>query len=406
MARYPRWLSRAGAPPATRATPSQGPSVQPPYLTGATAVGVSAVFRCVDLIAGMIADWPWTEWRGDDQLEPSRLVRRPMATMTRREWTWRVVATEALYGVSYLLHVGGTDSEGSPWSLLPVPPRSIAPVGYVDPYYLSPPSEYVVAGMNVSADDLTIIRRHPWPGVPEYMLGILSIARTQFQAYLAADFSASRYWLNGGPPTTVITTDQELDDPQADTIARRWRDRRALGADWPAVLGKGAHAEPWGADPTQQASVEARNGITADVGRYFGVPTRILNAPAMDSETYANVENDALDLYRYTLRAYAGPIEDGVSEVLPGDYLGGRRMRVDPSAFIQGNLNDRALAWSALTGAGIATIPEARVRGFGLAPVPTAPAGTTATGAPVAADAGAPAPLEPGTPMTVTAQLR
>jgi phage portal protein BeeE len=68
--------------------------------------------------------------------------------------------------------------------------------------------------------------------------------------------------------------------------------------------------------------VEARREMAAEIGRYFGVPTRILNAPAGDSETYSNVENDRDLLLRYTLRGYMGPIEDAISERLPGDYLG------------------------------------------------------------------------------------
>lgn len=364
-----------------------------PYLDGRTAIALSAVWRCVDLISSVIADWPWTEWRGDDLLPPSRLVRRPLVTMSRREWTWRVVATEALTSSAHLLHVGGFDSEGGPWSLLPVPPAAISPSGYNDPWNLLPPTAYNVAGRQVSADFVTVIRRTPFPGVPDWVNGVVNIARTQFTSYLAADVAAARYWRNGGPITTVISTDQELDSDQADGIAQRWIDRRSRGADFPAVLGKGAEAKAWGADPTLQSAVEARREINADVGRYFGVPTRILNAPAGDSETYSNVENDAIDLYRLCLRAYAGPIEDAISENLPGDPLAGRRMQLDASKFLQGDLTTRAVAWPALVSSGIVTIPEARVRGFGLTPTP-------------AAEAAAPAQATDAGPATVTATIR
>lgn len=341
-----------------------------PYLDGRSAIALSAVWRCVSLIADTIADWPATEWRGDALLPSSRLVRRPMVTMSRREWIWRVVATEALFSTAYLLHVGGSDSEGAPWSLLPVPPNAIAPSGGSDPFYLLPPNRYTVAGQDVDADHVTVVRRFPWPTVADWLNGVINVARTEFSAYLAADVAAARYWRNGGPITTTITTDQELTADDAEAIAQRWVDRRQLGADYPAVFGKGAHAEPWGADPTSESSTEARREINAEVGRYFGMPTRILNAPAGDSETYSNVENDAIDLYRYCLRGYAGPIEDAISELLPGDPLEGRRMRLDASQFLQGDLATRATAWPALVGSGIVTVAEARVRGFGLTPAP------------------------------------
>lgn len=370
------WLERlfgrsGGAPASTTKGAGASSQLPIPYLDARSALGLSAVWRCVTLIADQIADWPWTEWDGDDpearRLTPSRLVRRPLASQTRRWWTWRVVATEALFNTVYLLHVGGTDSRGKPWSLLPIPPAAIFPTDVPDPWGMLPPTRYQVGDLEISASQLTIVHRAPLPNVTEELGGILELARRAFQTYIAADVHAARYWQNGGPTTTQIVTDQELDDPQAEGIARRWHDRRAMGSDWPAVMGKGAKAEPWGADPTSESAVEARDRMVADVGRYFGMPTRILNAPANDSGEYANVENDAIDLYRYTLRGYAGPVEDAISELLPGDYITGRRMRLDPSRFLEGDLASRATAWPALVTAGIADQDEARPA-FGLAP--------------------------------------
>lgn len=379
-----RLFGRADAP-TTRAvsTPSIVSPTLVPWVSGSTSLGLSAVWRCVNLISDAIADMPWREWSGPEnaptELEASRLVRRPMATMTRREWTWRVVATEALYNVAYLLHTGGTDSQGVPWSIMPLPPGAIIPRTPPDPWGLVQPVEYLVGGELVNVDQLTVIRRAPYPGLSDRLAGILNVARGQFQAYIAADTHLARYWINGGPTVTQIRTDAVLTDPEAEGIAQRWVERRSLGADYPVVLGHGAAAEPYGADPTTESAVDARREIVADIGRYFGVPSRILNAPAGDSETYANVENDATDLWRYTLRGYAGPVEDAISELLPGDYIGGRRMRLDPVRYLQGDLASRAAAYPALVDAGILTIEEARAGGFGLGPLdgavaPPAPA--------------------------------
>lgn len=375
-----RLLGRAGPPAVSTVSPGYGAGTPVPYLDGRAAVGLSAVWRCVTLIADTIADMPWQEWRGDELLEPSRLIRRPYATMTRREWTWRVVATEALYNTAYLLHVGGTDGQGAPWSLMPLPPAIVAPK-LTDPWGLSLPLAYMVGGREISADYVSVIRRAPFPGISENVAGILDLARRQFTAYVAADVHMARYWQAGGPTTTVITTDQELDGQQATDIRQRWVDARSLGTEFPAVLGKGAHADPWGADPTTQTAVEARREMTADVGRYFGLPTRILNAPAGDSETYSNVESDAIDLYRMTLRGYMGPVEDVISETLPGDYLVGRRMAFDPSRFLQGDLATRTTAWTALVSGGLVDADEARVRGFGLPPrgTPATPPATSSS---------------------------
>ena len=359
-----------------------------PWVSGGSTLGLSAVWRCVNLISDTLADMPWREWTGPDQapieVPQSRLVRRPMAGPSRRQWTWRVVATECLYNTVYLLHVGGTDSDGVPWSLMPIPPAAIMPVTPSDPWGLSEPTEYLVGGQIVGVDDLSIIRRSPFPGISDQAAGILQIARAQFQAYLAADTHLARYWMAGGPTITQIRTDANLTDAEAETISARWAEMRAKGANMPVVMGHGAEAKPFGADPTTDSAVEARREIVADIGRYFGVPSRILNAPAGDSKTYANVENDATDLWRYTLRGYAGPIEDAVSELLPGDYLAGRRMRLDPTRYLQGDFQSRAQGYLMLVNAGILTIDEARAGGFGLGPLPEGATPPPASGAPAA----------------------
>lgn len=362
-------LGRAGPPASTLISPPASVSHTPvPYLDVRSAMSLNPVWRAVSIISDTIADMPWQEWRGDVQLTPaSRLVRRPYTYMTRREWTWRVTATLALHTTAHLLHVGGYDSERAPWALLPIPPALIHPFNE-DPYGLLPPTEYTVAGQRVSAEFVTVIRRAPLPGLSDTTSGLLDLARRQFTAYLAADTHMTRYWVNGGPIVTQIKLAEELEPGEAETIAQQWADARAQGSEFPVVFGKGGEASGWGADPLSDSAVEARKEMAAEIGRYFGLPTRLLNAPASDSQTYANVENDAIDLYRYTFRGYMGPQEDAISELLPGDYIEGRRMVMDPARFLQGDLESRSRAWVPLVQSGIADQDEARIRGFGLPP--------------------------------------
>lgn len=376
MSLIERLFGRSGSVPPAPVSP--GFQVYPtlvPYLDGTSALGLSAVFRCVTILADTIADLYWRELRGPEdgaiQIEASRLVKRPMVTMTRREWTWRVVATEALYNTAHLLHVGGFDSEGVPWSLLPVPPSAITPADpLADPWGLVPPQRYMIGSGFVDLIDLSLVHRAPFPGIPDHLAGILQLARRNFGSALAAETHHSRYWQSGGPTQTVLTTDQEIDDTDAAAIAQRWVNRRTLGADFPAVLGKGAKAEDYGANPTTADAIEARREMVADVGRYFGIASRLLNAPRVgDTETYANVEDDAVDLERYTLRGYMGPIEDAISELLPGDYIDGRRMRFDTTRLTQGSLEARARTYPPLVTGGLMSVDEARRIGFGLPPL-------------------------------------
>jgi|SRR5215471_11787551 len=402
-----RLLGRSSGVVANTLTPTIQVVTPVPYVSSSSILGLSAVWRCVTLIADVIADMPWQEWTGLETdsaslLPSSRLVRKPFALRSRRWWTWRIAATEALYSTAYCLHVGGYDSAGAPWSLLPVPPAVIAPRTPIDPWGLSFPAEYIVGGLVVPDWQVSIIERAPFPGISTQLQGLLDVARMQFGAMLAADTYTARYWNNGGSPRYQVAVDEYIDDPEAERISQRVADRMAMGR--PLVFGQGGKLEELGADPLSASATEARREINAEVGRYFGVPTRILNAPAGDSETYSNVENDAIDLLRYTLRGYMGPIEDAISDQLPGDAISGRRMLMQPERFLQGDLASRSTAYSTLVGgAAILSVDEARRRGFQLPPISSAEqAATTAANPNVAAatvnvqTTGAPAPAPAG----------
>ena len=66
-------------------------------VTEQVALGIDTVMACVRVIADLTADAMVGEYRGDSRLDQeSRIVRRPMASVTRRTWIWLLAATMAL----------------------------------------------------------------------------------------------------------------------------------------------------------------------------------------------------------------------------------------------------------------------------------------------------------------------
>lgn len=314
------------------------------------AVGVAAVRRCVTLIANAVAGQRWTEWDGDTRLDiPSKLVRRPAAIMSRREWVWRVISQMALQDIAYLRMVGGVDDEGIPGSLIPLPVEAVSPAGFVDPFGVYPPTAYSISGVpgTVSAEEIIPMRSAFWPGVPIHLVGILQMARNTMAQAWASDTYGARYWQYGGSPTTVITTEQELTDAQADSIGTRWRDRRTKGPDFPAVMGKGATAAPWGADVANAVAIDARREIVVEIANLFGVPARYVNVvPTGQTQTYANLNDEALSLERFTLSGFVDPIQDVVSDLLPDE----RFMLIDMTRLTRASQEARFRAWAIATG--------------------------------------------------------
>ena len=346
--------------------PSDGGLV-PSGVTGLTALGLSSVWRCLDILSNGVSQLEWREKRGTLELPASRLVVRPQAERTRREWTSLVVSTLALYDVCYLLKAGGDDSEGVPFGLWPIDPSLISPVSF-DYFTLLPPAQFYLGGgggsVIVDRDQLVILHRSPQPGVQDTLGGLIKLARITFAAAIAAEGYASRYWQAGGAPTTVLESDQRLIGTTATDIQDKWRESRQRGPDYVAVLEQGLKARDFGADPTTQSAVEARRELVADIGRYFGIGASLLNSPNQSSQTYSTTEAELLHLARFTLTNYIQAIEDAISDQLPG----GRRMYMDTWQMYSGSFLSQAQAFQLLTGGkAVLDVNEVRER-IGFAP--------------------------------------
>lgn len=339
-------------------------------VTATTTLGLSAVWRCIDILSNGVSQLDWEEREGNRDLSPSRLVLRPQAQRTRREWTSLVVSTLALFDVTYLLKAG-RDGAGSPLGLWYLDPTVVRPETTADLFtsaFLLPPEKFYVGSAMVDASNLVILHRSPQPTISDAAGGIINLARTTFAAALAAERYASRYWQAGGSPTTVLETEQRLTPAQADETSNLWYQKRSRGPDYAPVLSGGVKAKSFGADPTSESAVEARKELVADIGRYFGIPTRILNAPTGDSETYTSSESGNMDLVRYTLQNYIGAIQDGISDQLPGD----RRMVMDTYRLTVGTQLAQAQAYQLATGAKAWMTPEEVRDRTGLPPVDNA----------------------------------
>ena len=313
-------------------------------VTEQVALGIDTVMACVRVIADLTADAMVGEYRGVDRLDSeSRIVRRPMASVTRRTWIWTLAATMALYNGCYLLRRFGRDSEGVAVSLQPIAPVRVA--------WMSATTVHV-DGQEVNPLDLVWVPRMTFPTVTRELGSMIRLAREAFAAASSADLFRSGFWETGGSPSIYITTDQDITSDQADAIRDRYTERRSTNPGSPPVFGKGAQLNKLGTDLAAEGASQAVSDLGTSIARYFGVPAWLVNVPSQaGSLTYANSAAAGLDLVRYTLQpGYAGPISDAWSDELPGDILTGRRVVMDLRHLTEGTILEQFMAYQIATG--------------------------------------------------------
>ena len=315
-------------------------------------LGVDVVYACVRTIADAISGAQVNEWRGIDPLPPSRLTRRPMQRLTMREWLWKVASTLALYNVCPLISRGGEDSEGVPWSVVPVSPARLQwPVD----------GQPLLDGTPISPDSIRLVRRAMFPSLTMEQASLLRLAQDAFLAADAAQTYAGDWWQAGGAPMVTLSTDQDMTPEQLVQVRTSGWTPRAMGSEYPAVFARGMKAEAFGADLGTDQADSAMERMGASIARYFGVPPAMVNVrSAYGSLTYSTTEAQGITFARYTLEPYAGAIGDALSDYLPGDYQVGRRISLDLSHLTRGEQGSRYTAYESGIRAGWLTPDEVR----------------------------------------------
>jgi hypothetical protein len=320
------------------------------------ALAVSTFYACVRTIADLVSDGTVQEMRGTEVLTPSRIVLRPMVGMrpnvvTRRTWVWLTTACMAVYNGVYLHERGGRDSEGVPYSLVPVAPPRVQYDG----------KDWRLDGSVINGEDLLYVPRATWPTVTGEAGTVVRLARDAIAAAWAQQAYGADFWQAGGAPVLYISTDQPLTNTQAEEIGDAWAVRRNTAPGKPAVVGRGAKVEKLGADVSSSGDVGDRQDRA--IAQYLGVPAWVVNvAHAAGSLVYQNAGAAGLDLVRYNLQpGYSGPIGDAWSEFLPGGYLTGRRVHIGLEHLTRGTVLEQAQTYQILTGnKAVMTVEEVR----------------------------------------------
>jgi HK97 family phage portal protein len=278
-----------------------------------TAMQHSAVWACVNLIAGSISTLPLYAYRRGERdplpdLPP--ILRQPSATMNLPDWLYAALQSLLLRGNCYGQIV---DCAGA--GLLPAQVELLAP----DRVQVTANGavEYRLDGQEVDPASIWHVKAFTSAG---NVLGLSPIAHARQAVGLgtAAEKFAAQFFGDSGIPTGIITIDQMLHGDQAQTLKERWA--ATYGRPWShrniAVLGNGAKFQPITIPPEESQFLETTKANVATVARYFQVAPELIGGESGGSLTYANVEQRALDFLQFGLAPWLVRLETAISALL------------------------------------------------------------------------------------------
>jgi HK97 family phage portal protein len=261
------------------------------------------------------------------------------------------------------------------------------------------------SGAEIPRQDMFHVRAFRMPGLAVGLSPIQYAAVAINRDKAIQDFSLG-YFKDAPHPSSVLTSDQPVNQEQARTVKERLM-ATVLGRE-PLVLGAGLKFTPLSVSPEESQFLATQKYGVAEIARIFGVPPEKIAAEAGNSMTYANVESAGIDFLTYSIQWWLTLLEAALSPLFPGK----KHVRFDPSVLLRTDLHTRLNA----TAVGIAShqlLPD-EARAMGDLPPFTAeqkkeadlvPMTVSPSGRPLALPGSAPAGIDATEPATPAATV-
>lgn len=334
-------------------------------VTEQNSLGIAAVWRAVNLIAGTSASLPLHAYArvgdartkvGLDQTGPlgraAQLLDDPHPDMTPMELWELAYGHIALWGNTYLRKLG---SPGNPLAeLWPVQPSRVR-VGRVSD---TGRKIYVIDGTEVHYDDTILhIPGFGYDGI----CGVSPIcaAREGLGLAMAAEQYGAKLFGSGSLATGILQTEQRLTSSQADAIQRRWREKRAglASAHETIVLDRGANFTQLSIPPEDAQFIESRRFQISEIARIFGVPPHMLMDTDKSTSWGTGIEQQSIGFVVFTLRPWLTRVEQRLSREFK---VQGAYARYSLEGLLRGDSAQRAAFYQSMWETGAFSINEIR----------------------------------------------
>jgi HK97 family phage portal protein len=290
-------------------------------VTPTSAMRVSAVFACVQRIAGAIATLPIHVYERTTDGGRKR-VDQPVWWLLNEQPTLRYSAASHWEHVTagFLLRGDGftfmgRDPMGNVKELIPLPWSAVDVVrdGNRLKYFVND-----VARFGVDSSDMLHFPGFGFDGVRS-MSVINWAARNATGTAMAMDEYSGRFFANGAHPSLVLQTDSKMNKDQIDKLQTAFANKYA-GIEnahrMPMVLTEGLKAENLRISAKDSQLLEARQFQVIDIARAFGVPPHMIGETSASTSWGSGIESMGRAFVTYTLQPHLVRIEQELNRKL------------------------------------------------------------------------------------------
>lgn len=290
-----------------------------------TAMSVSAVHACVELIGGSISSLPLHFYRraeaGRERYTPElwwMLNERPWANWPASSFWMFVTASKLLHGDAFvLIH------RASPFSPNIIGFEPIHPLRtdvnkkdgrLVYTLWREKDSDGGLYPTVVEADDVLHI---PGPGFDGQrgMSQIKHVLRNPAGIAIAADEHSARFFQNGARPDFAIEVPGNLTPEQQEMLRTTWAQRHqgVYKSGLPALMTGGAKIQELTINPEDSQLLTTRGFQVEDIARVFGVPPHMIGHTDKTTSWGSGIEQMSIGFVKFTLQRHLVAFEQEIN---------------------------------------------------------------------------------------------
>lgn len=330
-----------------------------------TAMRSMAVWRCIHLIAGTVAQLPLRVFKGAPGDPVKTAVDKPWIDSPNPELTWfeyieTSLAHILLWGNSYWLPVlnNGGDMITQIWNM---PPWAVSPTRKSSPGNGIPGAKVynitVSGGLQLGDDKLIHIPGLGYDGIRG--LSPIAHCRQGLGLGIAAEQYGARLFGSGSLMSGIVSTDQKMDEKQAETMKARWRDKVAglQKSHEIIVMDAGLKWTPIGIPPEEAQFLQTRQFAVNEICRLYGVPPHLVMDVEKTTTWGSGIAEQSLGFLRYTLSQWLARYEQRITKRMckPGEYA-----VFDTKKLLRGDMIARFAAWNVALASGWMTGNQVR----------------------------------------------
>jgi HK97 family phage portal protein len=330
-------------------------------------LSLSAVWACVNLLAGTIASLPLMVYRTDAKGERTiardhKLYRvlhdSPNFDQTAVDFWEFVCASIELWGNAYARI---ERSGGNVTGLHPIAPNLVTVRrlgnGTIEYRWTDDGKAYVET-------DRTILHIRGFGGNPLGGMSTLHFGRHTFSLARAIDRSAGGMFKNGLRPSGVLTFEKWLSPEQRSLSEQKLTEKflGAMNAGRPLILEGGTKWEQLTISPEDAQMLESRGFSVEEICRFFGVPPHMVGHTDKATSWGSGLEQQTLGFQKFTLRRRLKRIEQALEKQLltPLDRAAGLTIEFNLEGLLRADSAARASFYQSGLMNGWMTINEVR----------------------------------------------